>query len=855
MFDGTVRAVEDILVGDLLMGPDSLPRKVLELYRGREKMYRVVPVKGDPFEVNESHILSLKKTCNESNHRTSEDSRQGRKRRSDFQGYRPIVNTSVREYLPRSKTFKHCHKLYRVGVDFPQAAKEGLPIPPYILGLWLGNGSKTAACVTCSSPETLAAWDQYGLSLGLSIRTCSKPGCEEHYITTGQRGGGEGGNPLVKKLRALRVWDNKHIPPQYLVASKEDRLELLAGLLDTDGSLTNGCYDFVQKIKAVSEGASFLARSLGLAAYMVPCTKKCQTGAEGEYFRVCISGNTDVIPLRVPYKKSTKRLQLKDALVTGFKLQELLEDDYYGFELTGDHLYLLGDFTVTHNTGKSPLAITVAKALISLLGEFDEDIGLRKPRIFVGEDDPVTYPFQVWIVTQNKLLQDQYNRDFSDQVFDLRGIDNYQCYHDDATCGQSKCARLRPPKGLKGWKPPQYCSRACQYDEARAQSRYAPILLLNVAKALALLKDPSQPAPVVMIFDEGHGVEGALDSEASTTIDPKTLESLDLRFEKYFQELDDIDAITVGFKKLRKAIVTDMELECSMPPDGRDSKKLKRLEGLARKIDFTLASMDAGIQFVSCSMEKVDLRPLKVHALFERTFTFPTLFLSATLLSHDGFCAMTGVDPETMSWFSLDSPFPIENREIFYWWRLGSRAINYQNQATEMENLLYRVQEVLDRHPGERGIIHTHTYKIAQDIVAKLPQYGRRFLFPKNAKEQKAALEEHARSTNTVLISPSMTEGVDLKDDLCRFAALCKVPYLPMGDPVVAARMDANPDWYSYRTAMTVVQAPGRGVRSETDHAVTYLLDPGFQPFVARSRKHFPKWFLDSIVKGYKGGY
>ncbi len=501
--------------------------------------------------------------------------------------------------------------------------------------------------------------------------------------------------------------------------------------------------------------------------------------------------------------------------------------------------------------GKSLISVTVADAIIELINEHHEEIGMDPPKAISGDE----YPFQVWVVTQNKLLQDQYNRDFKDKLFDLRGLDNYRCYHDDATCGQSKCARLKAPQNAKGWKPPQYCSRACEYDEARKKSRYAPILLLNVAKALTLLKDPSQPRPLMMIFDEGHGVEAALDSEASVVIDGDMLNKLDYRFERYFQEYD-VDAIEVGMRKLLRTIASDMELEYSLPPETRDSKKYKRLESLSLKIGGVLEAIEQGIQFVSCSEEKVDLRPLKVHALFERTFQFPTLFLSATLLSKEGFCSMTGLSSEEIAWFSADSPFPVKNREIFYFWRMGARALNFQNMVEEMPNLLDRISQMLDTHPEERGIIHTHTYKIATEISEKLgPKYGRRFLFPKNSAEQKDFLEKHARAKNTVLLSPSMTEGVDLKGELCRFSGMCKVPYLPTNDPVVSARMEADSNWYAYRTAMTLVQAPGRGVRSMDDYCKTYFLDPGFQAFIARSKHLFPKWFLDSIVKGYKGHY
>ena len=57
MFDGTVKCVEDIKEGEQVMGVDSSPRTVVGLAHGTETMYRVTPVKGDPYVVNESHIL------------------------------------------------------------------------------------------------------------------------------------------------------------------------------------------------------------------------------------------------------------------------------------------------------------------------------------------------------------------------------------------------------------------------------------------------------------------------------------------------------------------------------------------------------------------------------------------------------------------------------------------------------------------------------------------------------------------------------------------------------------------------------------------------------------------------------
>ena len=115
MFDGTIKKVENIQVGDLLMGPDSTPRTVKQLARGRQEMARITPIKGDSFVVNLDHILSLKTTNNG--------------KTKSFTG-KEIINISVKDYLQKSNTFKHLVKLYRVPINFQ--GNEDLKIPPYI---------------------------------------------------------------------------------------------------------------------------------------------------------------------------------------------------------------------------------------------------------------------------------------------------------------------------------------------------------------------------------------------------------------------------------------------------------------------------------------------------------------------------------------------------------------------------------------------------------------------------------------------------------------------------------------------------------------------------------------------------
>lgn len=342
MYDGTTKKVEDIEVGDLLMGPDSKSRIVLSLARGRDEMFDVIPTKGEKYTVNKDHVLSLKKTGD------TAISSGVAKREVYTKG--EIVDIPIWKYRLMSKKFKHLHKGWRIGVDFP--VKDSLPreLPPYLLGIWLGDGSSRSPHITTTDEEVVVFLREYARSVGLF---CLPKDDDPITWTIGSVEKTGSANSFRAALFQFDLVENKHIPHLYKTASREDRLRLLAGLLDADGYLDQSLcgYEIVQKREVLADDICFLARSLGLAAYKKKVKKTCtNNGKEGVYFRVIISGNCQEIPCRVLRKKAQPRRQKKDVLVTGIKIQSVGVGDYYGFELSGDGRYLLGDFTVTHNT-------------------------------------------------------------------------------------------------------------------------------------------------------------------------------------------------------------------------------------------------------------------------------------------------------------------------------------------------------------------------------------------------------------------------------------------------------------------------------------------------------------------------
>ncbi len=344
MYDGTIKPVQDVIPGDQVMGPDSKPRNVLSLGRGNETMYEVKPIKGEPFYCNESHILSLERSKTRHGRRYRKDGSVYIKPNPPYPG-QDVVNVSVKDYLTWSNTKKSTYKLYRSGaIDFPRP--EFLIIDPYMLGLWLGDGTKSKFHITTGDKEIEDYVFAYADAHNKRARvTEDKPGF--NCLTVGIL------DNEVNHLKDLGVWMNKHIPHVYKTASVEARKELLAGLIDADGCENYGGYVIVQKIKRLAEDIAFVARSLGWAAYVKETTSHCYYKGEkrvGTYYKVGISGNNIDLPVKLKRRELQTRNQIKNPLHTGFSLTKLAPEDYYGFTVDGDSLFLLGDFTVVHNT-------------------------------------------------------------------------------------------------------------------------------------------------------------------------------------------------------------------------------------------------------------------------------------------------------------------------------------------------------------------------------------------------------------------------------------------------------------------------------------------------------------------------
>lgn len=339
MYTGELRCVEDIIPGDVLMGPDSLPRTVLGVTKGRSQIYNVRQNRGITYGVNEDHVLSLKFSGNDYGHKTGD-----------------VVNISVKEYLSKSKKFQSKLKGYKAAVEFTPC--RNLLVEPYFLGLWLGDGSVGRPNITNVDSEVIDYLQDYAIRKSWRLHRY-----KDTYRLTNVKGVRLSERPpqMFYLLRQEGVLNDKHIPKKYLINSSENRLHLLAGLIDSDGHYSEkfNTYEITQTREELVKQIKFLADTLGFRTSLKEkSTSIHTTGYSGVTYRVRITGDVDKIPCKI--KRKIARRSLRKTFNTGVSITPDTIDDYYGFELDKDHLYLLEDMTVTHN---SAFAVNIMKNL------------------------------------------------------------------------------------------------------------------------------------------------------------------------------------------------------------------------------------------------------------------------------------------------------------------------------------------------------------------------------------------------------------------------------------------------------------------------------------------------------------
>ena len=299
------------------------------------------------------------------------------------------------------------------------------------------------------------------------------------------------------------------------------------------------------------------------------------------------------------------------------------------------------------------------------------------------------------------------------------------------------------------------------------------------------------------------------------------------------------------------------------------SEKLEGIETVAQKLRFFLDVVKTSpntwvIDAVPDSEDpekahKIQLLPLNVDKYAREVFcnTDYTLLMSATILDVKTFARTLGLDESEYAFIQVASTFPAKNRPIMF---RNVGRLSYSELQGNLPKVLKEVESILDSNANKKGIIHTHTKAIMTYIYDNISAKHKHRLIQATADSviansddnqngegvtlqyQQRMLQQHAKSTApTVLISPSLHTGIDLKGDLSRFQIIVKTPYPSLADNWIAKKREVDPQWYKWQVALRLIQMYGRSIRSDDDWAYTYVLDSLAQEFMFRNARLFPR--------------
>jgi ATP-dependent DNA helicase DinG len=247
---------------------------------------------------------------------------------------------------------------------------------------------------------------------------------------------------------------------------------------------------------------------------------------------------------------------------------------------------------------------------------------------------------------------------------------------------------------------------------------------------------------------------------------------------------------------------------------------------------------------------RIKLEALVVSSYFTDIFDKGSisLLMSATILSKENLCKAVGIKNEDVKFIRVEnSDFPIKNRPIYL---MNVAWLNARTMSESLPNIVKVLDNLLSVHKNDKGIIHTTSYSQVQFIKNNLSKENLSRLIETNPKfDRNEMILKHTQSTKpTVLISPSMFLGVDLKDDLSRFQVIVKVPYPDLTDKKISVLKQRNPKWYEWNTILRLIQAYGRSVRNADDYANTYILDSSVSFLLKNGKEMIPKWFSEAII-------
>lgn len=467
------------------------------------------------------------------------------------------------------------------------------------------------------------------------------------------------------------------------------------------------------------------------------------------------------------------------------------------------------------------------------------------------------------IITNTKLLQDQYKNSF-DFIKVLKGQSNYNCLRHGGNCMDGK--ELNKLQDLKK------CD-SCPYDIDKeiwinSEIGLTNFHLINSFFIYVPFPTLSKRDARLLIIDEAHSFESIFLDYLSTKLSAKLLK-------KYGMELIDIESYEEKLNNIKNVIDFMSFIENDFLPHIKqlNNKFVTLLKDDANRdlyIKYFLYTSTQKEKFENIlkkynkdpdnwSLDVIYSKDKRVELLVEPIWGYDYLneyvwskydhviFMSGSILDRDMFCFINGLKKDLTDYYELPSVFPLENRPLYY---IKCGKMTYDCKKETFNNQIPIIEKILKKYKEHRGIIHTTNYELSNWIKNLIND--KRLLFHETENREdvyKNFIKEKKKKnaiSNSIIVSPSMTTGISLDDNLSRFQLLLKVPYPNISSNKIKARQRSDPKWYYYQTCIEILQAYGRIVRSDVDWGYTFILDSCFSDLLKKTN-YFPRWFTDAI--------
>ena len=473
-------------------------------------------------------------------------------------------------------------------------------------------------------------------------------------------------------------------------------------------------------------------------------------------------------------------------------------------------------------TGKSAIATTIAN--------------------YVGDS---------YILTMTKQLQNQYLNDFDYMLAEIKGTSNYSCSRRPCNCDD--CMQLDNNRGRH---------QNCRYKMALEYAKEHPCVITNYDYIFYAGNYAEVFAPrSLLVLDESHNLEKKIMHLIGKTLNRQTIYKhygLDIFYPvTKGATLKSIDNVDYWVGQLRELIVR-AKSQKSIAPNNKTrelySNDIKKFNYLITQLEDEEARFIIELptkkdilkdKMVNDKFEnglKAEFKPLTISDYSDQLLHFGDirLFMTGTLGSKDKFCQWIGIDPQETYYLYVKSPFPIENRPIIKEY-VGSMSNNRWKNGLAIT----RIQEIISKHKGQKGVIHTSSNQQAWFIKKALA--SKNVWVAQGPTREDTIRRFEASRKSVILVGAGIKDGVDFKGDKCRFQIIFKIPYPSLAGKQVNIRMHYDESWYNYQTIMPLMQAYGRGIRDMDDYCTCYILDNDFEKLLRKFRYLFNEYFLEAI--------